>query len=360
MKKAALAMILCMLICAGVSSFSTPAQAATSRINVATGFSLGHPVMRRVLSPWADEVRRRTGGRVDMRFFNPGVMLQEREHFNAVRNGEPGAGHGLVSASQGRLMITGLMDMPSVMTNCLAASEAFWRLYTASPEIQAEFSGIKVLAMHASAPYQLNMAKSNVMAAQDFKNQKLLTTPGGDSARFLRALGFNPLMTPAQDFTISLSRGMADGCLLPIDALRAAGLEENLSSITVCNLRMDSYWLGINMDIYNALPPDAQRALNELSGLELSLSIARVINDLNNLARAELTKEEITINELAPEERSRWLELGLTPLRDNWQAQLKRRQLGNAAEIWSRAQGIFRDCQAKWGSRTSQQINPAN
>lgn len=360
MKKAALAIVLCALICAGGTFFSATSHAASGRISVATSFSLGHPVMRRVLAPWADEVRRRTGGRVDMRFSNPGVMMPEREHLTAVRKGALGAGHGLISASQGRLMISGIMDMPSLMTNCLAATEGFWRLYTASPEMQAEFAGIKVLAMHASAPYQMSLTKSNIRGVGDFKNQKLLTTPGGDSARFLRTLGFNPLMTPAQDFTLSLSRSMADGCLLPMPALRSAKLQEHLTSITICNLRMDCYWLGINMDIYNSLSAEAQRALNELSGLELSLSIARVLNDLNNLARAELLKEELTINELTPDERSRWLEMGIAPLRDNWQAQLKRKQVQGAPEIWTRAQGIFRDAQAKWGTRAGQHPGAAN
>lgn len=360
MKRTALVLVLCLIACAALAAFPDPARPASRSISVATGFSLGHPVMRRVLLPWAEEVRRRTEGRVEMRFFNPGVLVPEREHFNAVRAGELGAGHGLVSAGQGRLLITGIMEMPSEMTNCLAASEAFWRLFSSSPEMRAEFGGIKVLAMHASAPYQLNMAKGGIREARDFKNQKLLTSTGDDSARFLRALGLNPLMTPPRDFALSLSRGMADGCVLPMCALRASKLEENLSSITICNLHMDAYWIGMNMDVYNALPGDAQSALNDLSGQELSLSIARVLNELNNLARAELAKEEITLNELSAGERARWLDQGAPVLRDNWLAQLKRRDINNGQEIWSRAQKIFHESQTKWAGRTSQQISVIN
>lgn len=360
MKKTAIILALCVAMCAGSLSFSPVVEAASSRINVATGFSLGHPVMRRVLTPWAEEVRRRTGGRVDMRFYNPGVLTPERNHYQAVRKGEIGAGHGMVADNQGRLFITGMMEMPSAMTNVLAATEGYWRMYSASPEMQAEFAGIKVLAMHASPPYQINLVNGNIRSAADFKNQKLLTTPGGDSARLLKTLGLNPLMTPSQDFALSLSRGMADGCLLPMNNLRSARLQENVTSISVCNLRMDCCWLGINADLYNALPQEAQRALNDLSGLELSISIARVLNDLNNLARAELLKEGVTLNDIMPEERARWVESTGKALQENWLAQLKRRQLVGGPEILSRAEGIFREAQSKWGNRAGQQITPQN
>lgn len=357
MKKNNLVLTLCLTVCISVFSFSTCAQSAVSQINMAASFTMGDPVMRKVLTPWADEMRRRTGGRVNVRFYNPGVLAQEREYMKAVLSGELGAGHGLISSSQGRLIISGIMDMPSEMTNSLAATEAFWRLFSSSPEMQAEFSGIKVLALHASAPYQLNVAKGNVYGAQDFKNQKLLTPPGGDSARFLRALGLNPLMTPAQDFALSLSRSMADGCIMPMSAVRAFTLEDKLASISVCNLRMDAYWIGMNMDLYNSLPPDSQRVLNELSGLELSMAIARVINEQDNLARAELSQGETVLNEIAAEERTRWLAQGLPAVRDNWTAQLKRRGVDNGLEIWTRAREIFQDAQAKWGNRASQQVS---
>lgn len=361
MKKNATVLILCMTICVSLVSFNTPAVfAASSRINVATSFNLGHPVMRRVLQPWAEEVRRQSGGRIDMHFYNPGTMVPEREHFSAVKMGELGIAHAAVGVSHGKLPISSLMDMPSLMTDCLSASEAFWKLYESSPEMQAEFQGIKVLALHATPPCQINLNKGNIRALADFKKQKILTSPSGDSARLLRSLGTNPMITPLQDFAGSLSRGMADGCLLPMNTLRAQNLQENLQSITLCNLRMDSYWLGMNMDMYNALPAEARRTLNELSGLELSLDIARALNDLNNLALSELTKEEVTINVLTPEERSRWVTQISQALRENWLTQLKRRQHKNGSEIWNRAQGIFNEAHAKWGHRAGQQITPAN
>lgn len=358
------AIVLYLAVCASVYmlgvTFPAAAAAAETRINIATSFSIGHPVMRRVLVPWAEELRRRTGGRIDMRFFNPGVIAPEREHLNAVLTGELGAAHGLINASQAKLPISSIMDMPSEMTSCLAGSEAFWRLFASSPEIQAEFSGIKMLAMHASPPYQINLAKGHITGSADLKNQKLLTPHGGDSARFLRAMGLNPLITPSQDFALSLSRGMADGCIMPMSALRSAKLEPNLSSITICNLRMDAYWLGMNMDVYNDLPDEAQKALNDLSGLDLSLAIARVVNELNNLARAELSKETLALNDLPAEERARWLAQGSPALRDNWLAQLKRRNVSNGGEIWNRSQGIFREAQSKWSGRTTQQIGGPN
>lgn len=360
MKKNALAITLLIIVCMAAAPVAEAAQAAVTRINVSTSFNLGHPVMRRVLAPWADEVKRRTSGRVDIRFFNPEVLLEEREHFNAVRKGDLGGGHGLVSASQGRLLVTGIMDMPSGMTDCMAASEAFWLLYAASPEIQEEFKGIKVLAMHASAPYQINMTKDTAGTLTELKNQKILTPLGGDSARLLRVLGINPLMTPERDFSSSLARNMADGCFMPVAALRAAMLEDKIASITMCDLRMDAYWMGINMDAYNTLPPDAQKILGELSGLELSLAIAGVLGDLDSLGKAEIAKEKIIVTTISQEERAAWLEQAVPPMRDNWIAQLKRRQINNGEEIWDRAQGIFNETQAKWHEQARRQATASN
>lgn len=349
MRKTALVLALC--LCACVFTARHPVQAGAAQVNVATAFDLDHPVMRRVFAPWADELRRRTGGRLDLRFFNPGVLVPERDHLAAARGGDLGAGHGPVGAAQSRLLLTGLMDMPSEMTNCLAGTEAFWRLFSASPEIQAEFAGVKVLALHASAPYQLNLAKGDLRGAQDFKNQKLLTPPGGEGARFLRALGFNPLMTPPQDFALSLSRGMADGCILPLYRVRAAGLEGSLSSVTLCDLRMDAYWFGMNRELYDSLPAEARKTLDELSGPELSLAVARVLNELNDQARSELGGGKLSLNELPAAERARWLAQGLPALRESWLTRLQRRGVLSGPELWDRAQIIFRESQDKWAQR---------
>lgn len=344
-----LSKLLILSVCLSIVGVSSAANAADDviRVNMTTGYMEKHPVVQRTWIPWTKEVKEKTNGKLEIVFFNPNTLCPEREHFEATKKGQVGIGHQITGMNQGRLPVSAVLDMPNIMTNSLAASEAYWRVFESTPEMQKEYDGIKILAIHSSAPNQFDMAKGQITNLREIKGKKLLTV-SGDGARILRALGASPMVMPGTDFYLSLSRNMADGCMLPMAPLRSFKISDALTSITLCSIRMDSFWMGMNQALYDSLPADCKKVIDETTGLAMSLRIGQSLYDGNEEDRVGLEKDGIKMNQISAQERQKWVDLAVPPMRENWFKQMKQRKFNNAQQIYDNTQKIFKESQAKW------------
>ena len=333
-----------------LACFCGTAQAAEDVIemNFTAGYMEKHPVVQNCWLPWIKEVEERTNGRLKITFFNQNTLVPEREHLDATRKGQIAIGHHIFGMNQGRLPYSSVCDIPSTLSNSLAGAEAYWNMFEATPEMQAEFKGIKVLAIHSSAPNQFDMAKDEIKNVADARGKKMLTT-SGDSARVLRAIKANPIVMPAGDFYLSLSRNMANGCMLPMAPLRSFKISEALTSISIINFRLDAFWMGMNQDLYDSLPADIKAVIDDTTGLKMSLRIGQALYDGNAKDYKGLQADGIVMNVFSDEERQKLIDMSIPPAREAWFKMMEQRKYANAQEIYDRAQKIIGEAEAKYG-----------
>jgi TRAP-type C4-dicarboxylate transport system substrate-binding protein len=338
-------------LCASTQAFA--AQPATRdadkiiHVSMISGFDEGHPVSTQVWQPWIAELKAKTNGRLVITLLPPDGIGPARGYFEATQRGLAGIGHQAVSLTRWQLPATSVLDIPSSMANSLAASDAFWTLYETSPEMQAEFKEIKLLALHSFAPSQFNMARGNITMLDDFRDKRMLAA-SAEQARILRALGAKPRIMHYTGYKDLLDRGLANGCLLPLGALRDYGADKSVTNLTLANIYLGASWLGMNRDVYESLPPDCRAAVDESSGRKLSMALGEALLEFNRQNLKALTANGVAINKITIAERVRWLNLIIPPTRDEWFKLAERRKLKNAEELYRRSRAIFEEAASKY------------
>lgn len=323
-----------------------PANAADDKVynlNMTGGYMMQHPTVQNAFIPWAARIKERTGGKVNITYFNPNTLGPEAEHLELTKKGQIDIGHNHFARNPGRLLVSSVGDIPCEYTHPPAFSVALWRMYHEIPEMRKEYEGIKILGFHSSAPSQFNWAIDvDITSVKDVKGKKLLVS-SGEQAKMVRSMGGNPMIIPVVDFYLSLSRNMADGCVLPTAPLRSFKISESLKSITVNSYTVAGWWIGINQSLWDSLPAEYQKIIEEESGEKLSYWGGRSIWD-GDLADAEILKKDgIRFNRPSQAELDDWLKMATPAFKDEWFKKMGQRKLP-AQKIYDQAMQIRKEC----------------
>ncbi len=306
------------------------------KMNMTTIYMDKHPVVQKIYIPWMEKIKAETNGRVEITYFNPGTACPEGEIFDSVKKGQISLGGHQGTRNPGKLITLGVFAMPTENTTAAQASDAFWKMYQASPEMQKDFEGIKLLTLHSSAPTHFAFNGPEVKKLTDLAGKKILS-PSGEAARMARALGANPITLPFGDFYLSLQRGMADGCFTPIAPMRSFKINEATKSVSLCSLAFASVWLGMNQELYDSLPADIQKVFNENTGEQMSRAIAAVLDaaDQDDL-KAMQDSHGIKVYKISTTDRSKMI-LAITPaLKDAWKERMKSLKDVDPEELYTR------------------------
>ena len=146
----------------------------------------------------------------------PDALSPEKELARNIRLGSLDMGHAPLAADPALFPLSQVMGLDLGLKNPLNAQAAFWRIYAELPEIRNEFSGIKILALHARQPYDLYMFQDGIYNADELENKRLLTD-SSPAALGLIHLEADALPAPSRQ-TSGASRPLqADGALLTLD-----------------------------------------------------------------------------------------------------------------------------------------------
>ncbi|MDL2285684.1 TRAP transporter substrate-binding protein DctP [Desulfovibrio sp. OttesenSCG-928-F07] len=326
--------------------FSAALFAADNKVynlSMTGGYMDKHPTVQNAFIPWAERIKQRTGGKVIITYFNPNTLGPEIENFELTRKGQIDIGHNTFARNPGKHLVSTVADIPSLFTYPPAASIAMWRMYNEIPEMQKEYESVKLLAVHSSAPTQFNwVADVDINKVEGVKGKKILVH-SGETARLVRNMGGNPMIVPVTDYYLSLSRKMADGCVLPIAPLRSFKISETLKSITVNSFSVGGWWIAMNINTWNSLPKEYQDIIMEESGEKLSYMGGRSIWDGDQRDIEVLKSEGVRLNYPTPEERAEWVNYAIPAFKDEWFKKVGQRKLP-AQRIYDDAQRILKEC----------------
>jgi TRAP-type C4-dicarboxylate transport system substrate-binding protein len=130
------------------------------------------------------------------------------------------------------------------------------------PQIDQEFSSVKVLARHVVSPYQLVTSTRAVRKIDDFKGLNLKTT--GQFNQIALALGAQGTTVPMADTYVALQKGTVDGAFTPLETLKSFKFAEVIKYLTYINMAVGpTPHRGMNWDSYNKLPADIKGILDK-------------------------------------------------------------------------------------------------
>ncbi|MCK9239013.1 TRAP transporter substrate-binding protein [Desulfocurvus sp.] len=251
---------------------------------------------------WAQEVRARTQGKVEIQTYPGSTLLGAKNMWSGVIQGQADIGCISMAYQPGVFPMMSVFEQPLGFSSATAASMALWELYAARrPE---EFARVKVLTLFASAPSNI-MCKEPVTSLAQLKGMELRASGGASLA--LEILGATPVSMPASETPEALQKGLIKGVLSSFDWLKDFNFAEHLKYQTVTNLVVYPFAVIMNLDKWNALPDDVKAVFDGLSAEQAewtgryldahvreSLDWAREKHGIEviELPRAELDKAE--------------------------------------------------------------------
>jgi len=179
-----------------------------------------------------------------------------------------------------------------------------------------EWDKVKVLLFAGNGTKVLHMRDKPVRKMEDLKGMQIRAP--GLAGETITALGGTPMPTPMPEGYDEVSKGVIDCLHLPFEPLKAWRMSEVTKYTTNCWQigEMDVFWLIMNKNSWNKLPPDIQKIFNDTSE-EYKEIYAKAWNDLDfeGLDAAREAGNEII--ELSPEEAARWVE-AVKPVTENY------------------------------------------
>lgn len=326
---------------AGLLALTAPVTSYAQQINLTYAFfAPAGTFPAKQMAHWADEVNKRTGGKVKVQTFPGGTLLGAREMYDGVSKGVADIGLGSPSYDPGRFPLTSGVSLPVGFPNATVASRTLWQL---TQEFQPkEYEDFKVIAMFTTEPGYI-MSKTPVANAADLNGMKLRAA--GTGVPVLSALGAAPIGMAMPEVPQAVQTGVINGTMTSREVLKDFKLAETLKYVTDYPTVVVSFAAVMDRKRWEKLPADVQKVIEEL-GPEMAVWTGKY-HDQENVGGAlewGKTQHKLQIVPVAADERARW-DAKLKPMEEKWIAEMNAKGLP-AARYLARL-GELRDQFAK-------------
>lgn len=264
---------------------------------------------REGFEPWAKMVEQRTNGKVKITIYPGETLGKAKDAYEMVTNGIADIAWGFVGFFPGRFPMTEVVTLPMLgIPSAEVGSKILWELYSNTPYLKNEFPGVKVLFLHTHSTVPIGTTKKAVRTLEDLKGLKI-RTPAGPPTEFMKQAGALPVTIPAPEIFEALQKGAIDGYVIDWHGVGAFRLPEISNYHTDAKLYIGPFWVIMNEKKWNSLPPDVQKAIEEVSGAYAAELFGKVFDKAQQLAIEDIKAKKKEYIELAPEEKKRWVEV---------------------------------------------------
>lgn len=302
MKMSVLKAAAAVLAAAAMSSCSKSGAPATIKLNYSIFFPPTH-VQTIAAREWADEIARRSGGRVDIRIFPGGVLTKADQCYAGVVDGISDLGMSCFAYTRGRFPLLEGLDLPVGYPDGLSATRIANDMVRRYAPLR-EVSDTHLLYVHAHGPGVL-ASRTPIRSLADLRGCTVRAT--GLSAKIVESLGANAIGMAQSDTYEALQKGVVNATFCPVETLKGWKQGEVIQYVTDTPAigYTTTMFVTMNLERWNALPDDIKKIFEEVSDEWLDRH-GQAWNEADAAARemlAELGKET---SELPAEETAVW------------------------------------------------------
>jgi TRAP-type transport system periplasmic protein len=217
-----------------------------------------------IIEWYVGELEARTGGAITTEISYAGSLLSDTEIIPGVRDGAAETGLIVPAYVPGDMPLTQFVYVSSLGHNQAARSRAIQDVYNNSAAVRAEFENlnIKVLGVIGNNT-QVAITTRPVATVADLANLRM-RVPGNPAVGW-RLLGAEPVFLGVGEVYESLQRGVIDGVTFPFDVHMTVGVQEVAKYAFPDIGESGSAMLGMNLDVYNALPQVVKDIMDDLN-----------------------------------------------------------------------------------------------
>lgn len=258
------------------------------------------------------DLEARTKGQIKIRYFPAGTLLTAPKIYDGVVEGISDIGFSNIGYTFGRFKVTEVLDLPVGFPNAWIANHVandFFRQF--KPK---EWDKIHMLSMHTSPVNVVLSATKPVNKIEDLKGMTLRGL--GYIAEVVSALGATPRSIPMSEAYEAVRKRVIDGLMIPMETLRAFRLAEVTKFATECWPigQVYTFYLIMNKDTWNKLPPDIQKVFNEYPFEE---KLATMWNERDIDGKKYGMEKGLKFIELPPDEIKKW-KMAVEPVLDKY------------------------------------------
>lgn len=196
-----------------------------------------------------------------------------------------------------------------------------WAFYSASPEMQAEYGKVKLIMIFTSDIKNVHTRSKPVHRLDDLKGMRIGCGAGLD-VKILSALGATPVQTGSlTDQYLALERGTVDGVYYPWAILKSLKMMDLLKYHAIANLGILPVAVAMNLQKWNALPPDIQKVFEDLSHSTSALC-GLTLEEYSSGIQEEEKKAGDEIYLVPQAEKEHWIK-AVDPIEAAWREEVK-------------------------------------
>lgn len=263
-----------------------------------------HVIWTDVITPWTREVAKLSNNQLTVRMF-PAMQLGGRppDLYRQMAQGISDITFTLPGYTSADFPMMALTELPGTAESADDGTRKIWKLF--DQYLSRDFKNAKVLMLWNSDSASLMSRAKPIRTLEDLKGMRIRTPSAAQSAQ-LEALGAIPIDMPANQIYNNLDRGVIDASMIPMSAALDFKLIEVVKYFTInAPLGRSPFLVAMNRGRYEKLPPDLKKAIDDTTGLKLSLKGAETYDKKNDEALAAANKSREMIS-LSADERKRW------------------------------------------------------
>ncbi|GAA4721846.1 TRAP transporter substrate-binding protein [Brevibacillus fulvus] len=262
---------------------------------------------------FAERVKEKTAGRVEIQVFPNGILYTEKNEFAALASGQVQMIAPALSNLSEQFPEFLATDLPFAFPNDEAVKAAFQGKIGQMLFQALERQNIKGMAFWPNGFKQMTSSKQELIKPDDFSGQVFRIMPSKVLAAQFQRLGAKVVPLPFNEVYPHLEEGKVDGEENTISNIYTKRLYQVQNYLTLSNHGYLGYAVLTNGRFWNQLPADEKQAIEEAMA-ETTQWLNNLTERMNEEQLAQIEASgQIKIHRLLPEERAAWIER-LTPL----------------------------------------------
>lgn len=334
---AALLLVMALVGCAGEEEKKADAKTETPEVITISyaNFPPASTFPCVQMERWADELEKRTEGRVKVETYPGGTLLSAKNMYRGVLEGQADIGCLSLAYYPGVFPALLSVNLPVGFTNATVASLTLWDLYE---KIQPkEMENLKVVTMFTSAPSNI-MSKVAIKGLDDLNGVELRAS--GALLKMLELMGAKPVGMPMSQTPEALQKGVVKGLVSSLEVLKDFNFAELCRYETITNLPVYPFAVVMNKDRWESLPADVKKVIDDLGREQAEWTGRYMDGHIEEAVAWSREKYQIEVYELDQADKDRIAEIG-EGIIEEWK--------GKAAEAGLDADAIYRDMMALKG-----------
>lgn len=301
------------------------ARAAEVELKVMHFLPAAAPAQKALIEPWAKAVEEQSGGRIAVKIY-PAMQLGGKapQLYDQLKDGLVDVVWTLPGYTPGRFPSISVFELPFMISDAVATSQAVQEFYQTQPMVQAELAEVHPLFLFTHARGVIHTKGVAIEKVADLEGVKI-RIPSRAVGDAFSAYGAVPVSLPVPQTPEALSKNVIQGAVMPWEVTPSLRLYELTDHSTELagprGLYTSVFLFAMNKDKYDSLPPDLKQVIDANSGMPWARSMGEAWE------KAELPGREAAIRRgnsiiTMPESEVAKMQSLAQPVIDSWVADL--------------------------------------